>query len=168
MSSNYVEVGIQLPKAGFEWRRLKARSLFFFRGLVGSKVPGLTNIMEYFVKSYGTQLGTYQLCKGTFALERDSSHGRDWEGRRLAGPRRSAQMPWRELQRQCRSPVLRFWMLSDGHVKIGDLDPTDGFPLVSRKTSPREGFFSSFSQVSFAKHRRHREGWVAMLAQLAA
>ena len=30
MSSNYVEVGIQLPKAGFEWRRLKARSLFFF------------------------------------------------------------------------------------------------------------------------------------------
>ncbi|CAJ1378327.1 unnamed protein product [Effrenium voratum] len=32
VSSNYVEVGIQLPK-----------------------VPGLTNIMEYFVKSYGTQ-----------------------------------------------------------------------------------------------------------------
>ncbi|CAK9004540.1 unnamed protein product [Durusdinium trenchii] len=32
LSSNYVEVGIQLPK-----------------------VPGLTNIMEYFVKNYGTQ-----------------------------------------------------------------------------------------------------------------
>ncbi|CAE7572262.1 CPK16 [Symbiodinium natans] len=49
LSSNYVEVGIKLPK-----------------------VPGLTNIMEYFVKSYGTQ--STQDC--TDALARAAADAR--------------------------------------------------------------------------------------------
>lgn len=46
LSSNYVEVGIQLPK-----------------------VPGLTNIMEYFVKNYGTQ--STQECTDALARAAD-------------------------------------------------------------------------------------------------
>ena len=50
VATNYVEVGIKLPKAlamCHKLNRLEHPTCF--------EVPGLTNIMEYFVKSYGTQ-----------------------------------------------------------------------------------------------------------------
>ena len=63
LSSNYVEVGIQLPKA-LGVRNVPSNHSVGWVGLVGwlgwlklMEVPGLTNIMEYFVKNYGTQSG---------------------------------------------------------------------------------------------------------------